>query len=92
MIELYKMLLNSDYGKDAYTTDQIKMVIGYWLNYFIGKVGNAVAFKIGNQTVIINDDKDGWLVIHYKQMTTLIRYEDIRDTLYLYEIMLKAVD
>lgn len=92
MIELYKTLLNSAYGEDAYTTDQIKMVIGFWANYFIGKVGNAAAFKIGNQTVIINDNKEGLLAIHHKQMTTLVLYEDIRDILDLYEIMLKAAD
>lgn len=69
----------------------LRAVIGYWTNYYYSHSATVVTFMVGSQRVTITEDGDGFYLIKYKWLTTLVHYTDIFDSLNLYEDMLKGM-
>ena len=71
---------------------KLKAVIGYWTDYYYGKTGTVVSFKINGKVVSVSYRGDNYYEIHYLWMTTPVHVLDIFDTLDFCEAMLKAMD
>ena len=69
---------------------RLKAVIGYWTDYYYARMSQSAFFKINNQKVSISyNERTQFFELRYKWLVTPVHYDDIFDTLDLYEALLK---
>lgn len=82
--------------KDAHTPSfhkRLKAVIGYWTDYYYARMSKSAYFMIGNQKISISyNEKTQFFELRYRWLITPIHYDDIFDTLDLYESLLKGYE
>ena len=71
---------------------RLKAVIGYWTDYYHARMSQTVFFIINGHKISISyNEKTQFFSLNYKWLYTPVHYDDIFDTLDLYEELLKAV-
>ncbi len=71
---------------------RMKAVIGYWTDYFEGKIDGTALFMVNNQKIaIFYKSKSETFIISYRWLMTEVYNDEIFDTLDLYEDMMKGM-
>lgn len=71
---------------------RLKAVIGYWTDYYDGKISETAFFLVNGQRIkIFYKSKSETFIISYRWLMTEVYYEEIFDTLDLYEDMMKGM-
>lgn len=91
MITEFKIMLNSQYGRESSLSRKLKAVIGYWTDYFSNKYEDKVTFNISGEKVVIKDRDEHYYTVFYKWLQFDVHYMDIFETLDLIEELLKGL-
>lgn len=70
---------------------RLKAAIGYWTDYYHGKMSRTAFFIVNGHKISLSyNEKTQFFDLGYKWLFTPVHYDDIFDTLDLYEELLKA--
>jgi len=70
---------------------RLKAAIGYWTDYYYGRMSRTVFFIINGHKISLSyNEKTQFFQLGYKWLYTPVFYEEIFDTLDLYEELLIA--
>lgn len=71
---------------------RLKAAIGYWTNYYHGRMSRTVFFIVNGHKISLSyNEKTQFFELGYKWLYTPVFYDDIFDTLDLYEELLSAM-
>lgn len=71
--------------------NRLKAAIGYWTDYYYSRMSRTAFFIVNGHKISLSyNEKTQFFELGYRWLYTPVYYEDIFDTLDLYEELLKA--